>query len=99
MALTFRKGDTHEVKSHERSGAWYADPYGIGARRWYDSLNGWSNRVEGVGQVPEKTGMARLDEAAVAPVNSPRHVDKDGKPVPLSRPVDAQYLATARKVT
>ena len=99
MALTFRKGDTHEVKSPERSGAWYADPYGIGARRWYDSLNGWSNRVDGAGQVPEKTGMARLDEAAVAPVNSPRDVDKDGKPVPLSRPVDARYLATARKVT
>ena len=99
MALTFRKGKAHGVKSPEHSGSWYADPYGIGARRWHDSLNGWSNRVEGAGQAPEKTGMARLDEAAVEPVNSPRHVGEDGKPAPLSRPVDAQYLATARKVT
>jgi hypothetical protein len=99
MILTFRKGKAHRLNASELSGGWYADPYGIGARRWYDSLNGWSHRVEGPGQPPEKTGMARLDEAAVTPVNSPRHVGEDGKPAPLSRPVDAQYLATARKVT
>ena len=98
MALTFRKGKARQAKSQEHPGAWYADPYGIGARRWYDSHNGWSDRVEGTGHLPDKTGMARLDEAAMAPVHSPRDVDTDGKPIPLSRPVDSQYLATARKV-
>lgn len=98
MALTFRKQKVHEPETREHSGGWYADPYGVGARRWYDNISGWSERVEGVGEAPDQTGLARLDEAAVTPGGSPRAVDADGTLVPLSRPVDPKYMADARPV-
>ena len=99
MAFTFRKGKVHEAKLRERSGGWYPDPYGTAARRWYDNVSGWSDRVEGAGQAPDKTGISRTDEAAGAADDSTRLVDEDGKPVPLSRPADPQYMANARRVT
>jgi len=98
MALTFRRQKVHKVESREHSGGWYADPYGVGARRWYDNISGWSERVEGTGQAPDRTGLARTDEAAVTPKDSTRPVDADGTPVPLSRPVDREYMADARPV-
>jgi hypothetical protein len=97
MTFTFQKGKVPATAdSPNRSGDWYPDPYGTAARRWYDNLSGWSERVEGPGQAPDKTGLARVDEAAV-PLHEPRR-DADGKPVLLSRPVDPQYMANARPV-
>jgi hypothetical protein len=99
MAFGFRKGKVEKAKPRGPSGGWYPDPYGIAARRWYDDVNGWSERVEGAGEVPDKTGLARMDEAAVAPDHWTRQVDADGKLVPLSRPVDPKYMADARPVS
>ena len=96
MAFAFRKGKPQEAKPREHSGGWFPDPYGIAARRWYDVTTGWSERVDGAGQVPDKTGLARMDEAAVAPDDWSRPVDADGKLAPLSRPVDPKYMANAR---
>ena len=62
MAFTFRKAAPTATNS-KRSGGWYADPYGAAARRWYDSVDGWTDRVEGAGLDPDKTGLARVDEA------------------------------------
>jgi hypothetical protein len=98
MAFGFRSGKVREAESRERSGGWYADPYGTAARRWYDNISGWSDRVQDAGQTPDKTGLVRMDEAAVAPDNLPRLLDEDGKPLPLSRPVDPKYMADARPV-
>jgi hypothetical protein len=100
MALTFRRHKAHEneKESREHSGGWFADPYGVGARRWYDDVSGWSKRVEGEGQAPDLTGLARTDEAAVTPDGTTRPVDEDGTLVPLSRPVDPKYMADARPV-
>jgi hypothetical protein len=98
MALTFRRKKVQEPESAGQPGGWYADPYGAGARRWFDQVNGWSDRVEGAGQPPDQTGLARMDEAAVTPDDSPRPVDADGTPVPLSRSVDPKYMADARPV-
>ena len=96
MAFASRKGKVHEAKAPKHSGGWYADPYGTAARRWYDSISGWSDRVEGAGQAPDKTGLARVDEAALAPEDSTRRVDGDRKPVSLSRPIDPRYMKTLR---
>ena len=98
MAFGFRSGKVREAESRERSGGWYADPYGTAARRWYDNISGWSDRVQDEGQAPDKTGLVRTDEAAVAPDNAPRLLGGDGKPLPLSRPVDPKYMADARSV-
>jgi hypothetical protein len=98
MVFLFKKDKADEKESPERSGDWYADPYGDGARRWFDETRGWTDRVEGAGQEPDKTGLARMDEAADSSEDSPDHLDADGKPAPLSRPVDAQYMADARPV-
>jgi hypothetical protein len=98
MALTFRTNKVQEAESPAHSGGWYADPYGDGARRWYDNISGWSQRVEGAGQAPDQTGLARTDEAAVTPEGSTRPVDEHGTPLPLSRPVDPKYMADARPV-
>lgn len=92
MAFMFLKHKVDEKKSPRRSGDWYADPYGSGARRWYDDTQGWTDRVEGAGQAPEKTGLARIDKAAD---DSTEHLDADGKPAPLSRPVDPGMLGHA----
>jgi hypothetical protein len=69
MAFTFRKRSTgkrstDEKRPREESGAWYSDLYGHAARRWHDDTRGWTDRVEGVGLEPDKTGIARTDEAA-----------------------------------
>ncbi len=98
MVFGLRSSKVREAESREHAGGWYADPYGTAARRWYDNVSGWSDRVQDAGHTPDKTGLARLDEAAVAPDDSPRLLDGDGKPLPLSRPVDAKYLADARPV-
>jgi hypothetical protein len=94
MGFMSKKDKVHE-KAAEGSGNWYADPYGDGARRWYDDHRGWTDRVEGVGEAPDKTGLARLDEAAADADDSPPHLDADGNPAPLSRPVDASMLGRA----
>jgi hypothetical protein len=66
MAFMFRKDKDKVVKQEhdESSGGWYSDPYGQAARRWYDHVSGWSDRVEGKGEKPDKTGVQRLDDAA-----------------------------------
>ena len=92
MAFIFLKHKVGEKQRPERSGAWYAHPYGGGARRWYDEAQAWTKRVEGAGQEPEKTGLARIDEAAG---DSTENLDADGRPAPLSRPVDPEMLGHA----
>jgi hypothetical protein len=94
MAFTFRKHNVREAESPEHSGGWYADPYGAGARRWFDNVTGWSKRVEGAGQAPDKTGLARMDEAALTSDGAPQPGHEH--PAPLSRPVDPKYMADAR---
>jgi hypothetical protein len=76
-------------------GGWYADPFGTAARRWYDQISGWTDRVQEPGEAPDKTGLARMDEAAVAAADATRSLDSDGEPMPLSRPVDPKYMANA----
>lgn len=100
MAFRFRSGKVREAEAREEPpGDWYADPYGTAARRWYDPIHGWSaDRVQGAGQVPDKTGLARMDEAAVAADHPPRLHDADGNLVPLSRHVESKDLANARPV-
>jgi hypothetical protein len=93
MAM-FQK-DKVDDESAERPGGWYADPYGEAARRWYDEAEGWTDRVEGAGQEPDKTGLARTDAAATSPDDPTEHVDADGKPESLSRPVDPEMLGQA----
>ncbi len=66
MAFMSRKDKAVKQESDESSGGWYSDPYGQAARRWYDNVHGWSDRVEGAGQTPDKTGVQRLDDAASA---------------------------------
>jgi hypothetical protein len=95
MAFLFQKSKVDKDESPERSGGWYADPYGDGARRWFDETQGWTDRVEGAGQEPDKTGMARIDEAASSSDDSPAHLNEDGTPAPLSRQVDASMLGRA----
>ena len=95
MTFLFQKNKVEKDESNERRGGWYADPYGDGARRWFDQKQGWTDRVEGAGQEPDKTGMARVDGAAIANDDSPAPLDEDGKPAPLSRPVDASMLGRA----
>jgi hypothetical protein len=98
MTVGFRSGKVRRAEPGELSGGWYADPYGAAARRWYDKRSGWSDRVQGAGQTPDKTGLVRMDEAAVAPSHALRPLDGAGKPAPLSRPVDPKYMADARPV-
>jgi hypothetical protein len=62
MAFGFRKTPEETADLSERSGGWYADPYGAASRRWYDDRTGWTDRVQGEGLEPDKTGMARVDE-------------------------------------
>jgi hypothetical protein len=65
MAFRFRKTPetTAELEQRNSSGGWYADPYGAAARRWYDETQGWTDRVQEEGHEPDKTGVARVDEA------------------------------------
>lgn len=98
MVITFRRGKVHEAEPSEHSGGWYPDPYGAGARRWFDNVSGWSDRVQEAGRAPDKTGVIRTDEAAIAPDHPTRPADEDGELVSLSRPVDPHYLANARPI-
>ena len=83
MAFTFRKAAHTADKQSKRSGGWYSDPYGVAARRWYDSTDGWTDRVEGAGLDPEKTGITRVDEAN-APVDArTEHPVFDGTPTAI----------------
>ncbi len=77
MTFTFRKIRVTSAEQPKPSGGWYADPYGAAARRWYDDTLGWTDRVQGAGLEPDKTGMARVDEAST---NTP-----PGQPDPLIR--------------
>jgi hypothetical protein len=95
MAFMFLKDKVDKKESSQRSGDWYADPYGEGARRWFDETRGWTDRIEGAGQEPDKTGLARMDEAAESNDDSPDHLDADGKSARLSRPVDPSMLGHA----
>jgi hypothetical protein len=63
MAFRFRKAAATTADARRSSGDWYADPYRTGARRWYDAAHGWTDRVQGAGLEPDKTGVARVDEA------------------------------------
>lgn len=63
MAFRFRKRTEATTAPDKPSGGWYADPYGTAARRWYDDRDGWTDRVQGEGLEPDKTGVARVDEA------------------------------------
>jgi hypothetical protein len=97
MLFGFLRGKAHVPRQSEQSGGWYADPFGHAARRWYDNVAGWSSdRVEGAGEAPDKTGLARTDVAAIRSEDSTRPLDADGNPAPLSRPVDSKYMADAR---
>jgi hypothetical protein len=77
MAFSSKDDELEPEQARERPGAWYADPYGAAARRWYDETRGWTDRVEGEGLEPEKTGLARTDAAAVATVDSTEEANAD----------------------
>jgi hypothetical protein len=80
MAFRFRRVVLKEAEPREPSGGWYADPFGSAARRWYDDRQGWTDRVQGPGLEPDKTGVARIDEP-VASINDPiERVDADATP-------------------
>lgn len=89
MAFKFKKDKVDEQESPKREGDWYADPYGNASRRWFDETEGWTDRVEGEGQEPDKTGLVRMDEAAASTDDSPDSQEADDK---LSRPVDPSML-------
>lgn len=96
MAFFLKKDKVEEQESSPgRSSDWYADPYGEGARRWFDKTDGWTDRVEGVGEKPDKTGLARMDEAAQSNHDSSKAADSDSEPAKLSRPVDPGMLGRA----
>ncbi len=71
MAFWSRKDKVAKQEDDESSGGWYSDPYGKAARRWYDHARGWSDRIEGKGQTPDKTGVQRLDDAASEAASEP----------------------------
>ena len=64
MTFRFRKTLATMAEPPNRSGGWYADPYGAAARRWYDDTQGWTDRVQGEGLEPDRTGIERVDEAS-----------------------------------
>lgn len=86
MAFGFRRVALKKAEPREASGGWYADPFGSAARRWYDDKQGWTDRVQGPGLEPDKTGVARIDDPvasinSVASINDPiEGVDADATP-------------------
>jgi hypothetical protein len=64
MTFRFRKTVVGTAGPGKPAGGWYADPYGEASRRWYDEQRGWTDRVQGAGLEPDKTGMARVDEVS-----------------------------------
>jgi hypothetical protein len=95
MAFWFRKDKAQEKQPLERPGDWYADPYGHAARRWFDVAQGWTDRVQGAGQAPDKTGLPGVDVAAATGNGLTDDVDADGKSAPRSRPANAEMLGRA----
>jgi hypothetical protein len=71
MAFRLRKTRVATAEASKPSGGWYADPYGVAARRWYDSAEGWTEQVQGAGLEPDKTGVARVDAASSTPRSDP----------------------------
>ncbi len=71
MAFRFRKALATAAEPRKSSGGWFADPYGAAARRWYDSKEGWTDRVQEAGREPDQTGLARVDKASVIPGQRP----------------------------
>ena len=67
MTFRFRKTVAGTAEPPKPAGGWYADPYGAAARRWYDNQRGWTDRVQGAGLEPDKTGVARVDGASSNP--------------------------------
>jgi hypothetical protein len=64
MAFRFRKAAATTAEARESTGGWFADPYGTAARRWYDNRQGWTDQVQGEGEEPDQTGLARVDKAS-----------------------------------
>ena len=62
MAFMFQN-PARTAANSKRSGGLYANPYGAAARRSYDSVDGWTDRVAGARLDPVKTGVVRVDEA------------------------------------
>lgn len=62
MAFRFRKTREETAEAREPSGGWYADPFGAAARRWYDDSEGWTDRVQGEGQEPDKIAVGRVHD-------------------------------------
>ena len=94
--LLFGTNHVDDVKPTEHSGGWYADPFGAAARRWFDNVSGWSNRVQEPGRAPDRTGVARVDEAA-------RLTTQHGRWARTASPCHCrgrspQYLASARPI-
>lgn len=80
MALRFRKTPEQTADLREPSGGWYADPYGAASRRWYDDCAGWTDRVQGEGLEPDKTGMERVDEVGGSTNGRTESPAADGTP-------------------
>jgi hypothetical protein len=77
MAFRFRKATATTADPRRPAGDWYADPYGAASRRWYDDTQGWSDRVQGAGLEPDKTGVARVDDATAPTDPGTEHPDLD----------------------
>ena len=75
MAFKFRQATETTADPGRPSGGWYADPYGVAARRWYEDTDGWTDRVQGAGLEPDKTGVARVDEATALTHAGTEHED------------------------
>jgi hypothetical protein len=78
MAFRLRKARATTADPRRSSGDWYADPYGAASRRWYDDAHGWTDRVQGAGLEPDKTGVARVDEPTASTHAGTKHPDLDG---------------------
>ena len=86
MTFRFRKTLVTTAQQPKPSGGWYADPYGAAARRWHDDTRGWTDRVQGAGLEPDKTGMARVDEASINTATDHRGPSPDPDSDAVKRP-------------
>jgi hypothetical protein len=90
-----RKAKVAEAEEEERDrpGGWYSDPYGAAARRWYDNVRGWTDRVQGAGEEPDKTA-SRMN-ALTAKVRGPADQVDSAEDVDSGENVDADDTSTA----